>query len=248
MLLRFCAQIVKFLKKILYILLIVFVCPTFFAQAQKKPRIENLPKYDIRPYHFGFLLGVNKMDFVIKNSAQIDTANPIMTIKSDPQFGFNIGIVSDLKLGSHFDLRFIPGLSFGERRLEYNLRNDSGIVTALKKIESTFIDFPLVLKYKSARLTNTRAYVISGIKYSIDLASQAGKKDQNNNDLVKLKRNDWSTEFGVGFDFYLEYFKFSVEIKMAYGIRDLLVRDDTPYTSSINRLNSKITLISFLFE
>jgi hypothetical protein len=220
------------------------------AYGQGAPRPENLPKYDMRPYHFGFLLGANKMDFVIRNSDNFNQYDSIMKITPVPQMGFNIGIVSNLKLGNHFDLRFIPELAFGERILNYTLmQHDTMLVTQEKKIESTFIDFPLMLKYKSARFwANSRTYVVSGIKYSIDLASQAGKKDQNNNDLVKLKKNDLSYEFGVGFDFYLEYFKFAIEIRMGYGIKDLLVRDNTVYTNSIDRLRSKITTISFLFE
>lgn len=222
---------------------------TSTAIGQSKPRLQNLPKYDERHYHFGFLLGANKMDFAIKNAANFSQFDSIMVIKPKAQYGFNIGIVSDLKLGSHYNLRFIPALSFGDRRLEYTiLKNDTMLVNQEKKIESTFIDFPLLLKYKSARLVNTRAYILGGIKYSIDLASQAGKKDQNNDDLVKLKKTDWSSELGVGFDFYLEYFKFAVEVKMSYGLTDLLVRDNSIYTNSIDRLRSKIFLVSFLFE
>jgi len=239
-------------KKIFSILLfgLFFCLMAVNVSGQSMPRPENLPKYDVRPYHFGFLLGANKMDFTIRNKDNFNQYDSLMKITPAPQMGFNIGIVSNLKLGSHFDLRFIPALAFGERRLNYTLlQHDTMLVTQEKKIESTFIDFPLMLKYKSARFwVNSRSYVISGIKYSVDLASQAGKKDMNNNDLVKLKKNDLSYEFGVGFDFYLEYFKFAIEIKMAYGVKDLLVRDNTVYTNSIDRLHSKITTISFLFE
>jgi hypothetical protein len=239
-------------KRILSILLsgLFFCLIAINASGQKNPQLENLPKYDERHYHFGFLLGANKMDFAIRNTDNFNQYDSLMKITPAPQLGFNIGIVSDLKLGKHFDLRFIPELAFGERRLNYTLmQHDTMLVTQEKRIESTFIDFPLLLKYKSARfMANSRAYVVAGIKYSVDLASQAGKKDQNNNDLVKLKKNDLAYEFGVGFDFYLEYFKFAIEVKMGYGVKDLLVRDNTVYTNSIDRLHSKITTISFLFE
>jgi hypothetical protein len=215
--------------------------------AQKRPHIENLPKYDLRPYHFGFALCANKMDFSIKPDPRYQSTDSLLTIQSTPQYGFNIGIVSNLRLGNYADLRFLPTLSFGDRILDYTIKQDTSKESVSKKIESTFIDFPLLLKYKSKRLNNARAYVISGFQYSIDLASQAKKKDKNN-DLIKLKSNDFMYEFGVGFDFYLEYFKFTTELKMMYGMRDLLVRDNTLYTSSIKRLNSKIFQISLMFE
>ncbi|NVO02639.1 MAG: PorT family protein [Bacteroidetes bacterium] len=234
-----------------YILIIILVC-IFGLQAlpQGRVRLENLPRYDRKRLHFGFNLGINKMDFLIKPVEKLQTFDSLLEIHSKPAYGFNIGIVSNLKLAEHFDLRFIPALSFGERSLEYTyLKNDTNRITVLKKVESTFIDLPLLLKYKSARLINSRAYVITGFKYSIDMASQKGKKDLNSQEeIIKLRRNDFSYELGVGGDFYLEYFKFAVEIKMSYGLRDLLVRDNSFYTSSINKLNSKIFLISFLFE
>ena len=46
------------------------------------------------------------------------------------------------------------------------------IQTEKKKVESTLLDFPLYIKYKSERYNNFRSYVLVGIKYSIDIASQ----------------------------------------------------------------------------
>jgi len=217
------------------------------AIAQKHPHIENLPRYDLKPYHFGFALCINKMDFAIHPVSDYKTFDSLLTIQSTPQWGFNIGIVSNLRVGNYADLRFVPTLSFGQRILDYTLKSGNKSVDTSKKIESTFLDFPLIIKYKSKRLNNVRAYVLSGFQYSLDLASQAKKKARNQ-DVVKLKANDYYFEFGVGFDFYLEYFKFSTELKMMYGLRDLLKRDGTVYTQSIDRLNSKIFQLSFLFE
>jgi len=228
-------------RKFLWIIILI---PVFvFAQ---KPRIENLPKFDLKPYHFGFALCLNKMDFSIR-TAENYVSDSLFVIESDPQLGFNIGIVSDLRLGEFSNLRFIPTLSFGQRNLIYTLSIKDSIVKTTKKIESTFIDFPLMLKYTSKRLNNFRAYIIGGAQYSIDLASQAKKKDKEN-DLVKLKQNDICCDLGVGFEFYLNYFKLTTELKMIYGMRDMLKRDNTVYTTSIDRINSKIFQLSFLFE
>lgn len=235
------------IKKYFFVFVVISLAFPLWASAQRV-RIQNLPKYDLKPYHFGFALAANKMDFSIKPVDNFNSLDSVMVIESQPQWGFNIGIISNLRLGQSMDLRFIPTLSFGDRILNYSLvENDTFRITRPKKIESTFIDFPLILKYKSQRMNNARAYVLTGFRYSIDLASQAKKIDRKK-DLVKLKQNDMLFEFGVGFDFYLTNFKFATEIKMAYGIRDLLERDNSVYTKSIKRLNSKIFQISFLFE
>jgi hypothetical protein len=235
-------------KSIIYLfipLIIFFVGFPRISYGQKLTQIENLPKFDIKPYHFGFALCINKMDFAIHPSPNYKDS--LLVIKSIPEWGFNIGIISNLRLNNYADLRFVPTLSFGERILNYTLNNDTSVIQTSKKIESTFIDFPLLLKYKSKRLNNVRAYVIAGAQYSIDLASQAKKKDKIN-DLVKLEQNDFLYQVGVGFDFYLVYFKFATELKMSYGVHDLLKHDNTIYTNSIDKLNSKIFQLSFLFE
>ena len=188
------------------------------------------------------------MDFAIKPMQDFKQFDSLFTLQSASNWGFDIGIVSNMRLNQYFDLRFIPTLSFGDRNLIYKLAyKDSIIYNETKKVESTLLEFPFLLKYKSARLTNVRAYVVGGAKYSIDLASKQGKKDQSEV-LIKLRKHDFAFELGVGFDFYLEYFKFATELKMSYGIKDLLIRDQTIYTNPFDRLTSKSMMISFLFE
>lgn len=161
----------------------------FDAMAQKKT-VLNLQNYDKQAYHFGFILGINQMLFTVK---PIDNLNyqdwepyqfpdlfvdslRVLSVTSTPTPGFTIGILGNLRLGDSWDLRFIPALSFGERLLRYNLLTyDQGVEAideVTKSVTSTFIDFPLEFRYKSKRLNNFRAYVLGGLKYTLDLASQ----------------------------------------------------------------------------
>ena len=55
-------------------------------------------------------------------------------------------------------------------------------------------------------------------------------------------------ELGFGLDFYLEYFKFSPQIKISYGLLNLLTNDSTIYTESINKLTTNGWMLSFTFE
>ena len=209
---------------------------------------KNLQRYDVNPYHFGFTLGFNQMDFVVKKVSNYRSIDSLHVLESSPGSGFNIGIVSNLRLGMFWDLRFIPSLYFGQRQLNYTYVKKNKTMTDVKTIESNLLDFPLLFKYKSARMTNTRVYVIGGLAYTLDLASLSKKKSAINEVLVKLNRDDFTYQLGVGFDFYLTYFKFSTELKMEFGTKNLIKKEDNFYNNPIDKLNSKMMILSFTFE
>ena len=139
-------------------------------------------------------------------------------------------------------------LVFGERHLIYSFVDSiNNIEREKKKVESTLLDFPIYIKYKSKRYNNFRSYVLFGIKYSLDITSQ---KDIVNEDevIIKLNPNDFMGEIGFGMDFYLEFFKFSPQIKISRGVVNLLDRDQTVYTKSIKNLYTNGWMLSFTFE
>jgi len=215
----------------------------FFSQ---KPKPENLRKYDRQWIHFGFLLGINHADFIVRPNSFNTSVYVVEPIGDN---GFSLGIVSNLRLGLYFDLRLIPTLSFSQRALEYTLvDNKNTLITKIKKIESTFIEFPLDLKYKSVRINNGRAYVLGGLRYSLDLASQKNVEKEDD-ELVKLKSNDFSYEVGFGIDFYMKYFKLSPVIVLAIGTNNMLIKEKgNLFSESLDKLNSKILQISVTFE
>lgn len=218
-----------------------------FAQRKK---VENLPAFDHKIIHFGFTLGVNSTDFIMKhNLAKVDS---LLSLQTQKQSGFNLGIVSDLHMTPLLNLRFIPALSFAQRNLEYIFLNRRGERELnVKAVESTFIEFPLNVKYRSERVNNFAAYILGGFKYSIDLASQAHVDNTSNapqDIVIKLKKHSYSYEAGFGMDFFLKYFKFATEIKLSMGLNDLFINDQTIYAKPIESLRSKIILVSFTFE
>jgi hypothetical protein len=184
---------------------------------------------------------------IIADSAQIYGLEGLHT------YGFTIGIVSNLRLGKYFDLRFIPALAFGERELIYTIekyrRGEKELMEMEKKVYSTFVEFPMHIKYKSKRIHNTRAYVLGGFKYALDLASEAKKnQDELDNKHIKLNRHNLYYEVGVGFDFYTNYFKFGTELKMSYSLDNVVKDEGYLYTDMLDSLKSKMFLLSFTFE
>jgi hypothetical protein len=222
--------------------------PTEAFSQRKAFGFQNQQEHDFKRYHFGFSLGVNKMNFALKPNhklADFDYTLP------EPDFGFHIGIVSNLKLDRLWDLRFVPTLSFGDRYIYYHDEGkgfSNNFPDEIGAFDPTLLEFPLHLKFKSERMINTRVYVIGGFKYSYDLAStEEGEADDIP---VRIGRNDIHYELGFGVDYYFYYFKFAAEIKASFGMLNLARPGELPpvYFDSIDRLNSKSIMISFLFE
>jgi hypothetical protein len=259
------------LKRILITFLSLILLVLSFtdeARAQKK-KVQNLPAYDLAPYHFGFILGLNQMLFAVKpvenlpfikwDSEELTDdffgadSGYVYSVTSTPSPGFTIGILGNLRTGKYTDLRFIPSLSFGERVLNYDVLvyrdgDEPLFVSTQKSITSTLIDFPLEFKYKSKRLNNMRGYVLVGAAYTLDLASQSKAERESDNFSVKINKHDLLLSAGVGFDFYTNYFKFGTQLKMSYGFNNMIKYEDNMYTNSIESLRSKVFLLSFTFE
>lgn len=212
--------------------------------------VPNLQKYDNQLFHFGFLLGYNQFDFTIRSKADLSEYDSLMVVNTAAMSGFNLGIIADLRLGKYFDLRLIPGLSFGDRVVNYTiLYPDQSRLVTKKNIESVYLDIPLLFKFKSSRMHNVRAYVIGGAQYSLDLISAAKKQNNNPREIMlKLYPNDVQAQVGVGIDFYCTYFKFTTEFKMSFGLMNLIVQEDNMYATSVQSLKSKMWQISFTFE
>jgi hypothetical protein len=163
--------------------------------------------------------------------------------------GINIQIVTDYRPARYLDIRFLPGVSFGQRVVRYY--KDNVLYNDQQKLESSFLEFPVLLKLKGDRLNNVRPYVVTGLNYRYDLA---GKKEYDPDKPVylRLKRPDLYYELGAGLDFYLTYFKLSVELKMSNGFGDVLVKEAAPghaeFYNAIEKMKSQIWVLSFHFE
>ena len=232
--------------KWIYIALIILLQGTL-ASAQILNIQKRSPKYDYRPLHFGFEIGFNYIDFDIQPIETLQSLPGLYSIESADRPGITLLLISDLRIGEHLNLRFTPGISYTQRDLFYRITDPfSGtIFETFKQVESTFIEFPLLMKFKSVRVNNYRAYLLTGVKFMLDMASQEKVDDP---DLLRIIKSDLSYEFGVGFDFYFDYFKFSPQIKTSFGINNVLVNDGTIYTAGIDQLQTRAVLISFCFE
>jgi hypothetical protein len=227
------------------LLLACFAAITVPADAQQQRGPQNRKEYYGDPIHFGFFLGVNRTNFVVvPTQAWPDSLKSVL---SKPHTGFDLGIVSELRLMEYACLRFTPEIAFGSRSLEYSFMGvDTNVIE--KKIESTWLNFPLLLKIRSKRLNNIAAYMIGGARYTLDLASQKDANNTAGQEIIKLYNHDFGFEAGAGIDFFLPYFKFGIEVRTGLGVKNLLVKDNTQYSNAVDVLRSKVFLIALTFE
>lgn len=236
-------------KQFLYIIFpVAFLLIHYDLSAQKqKPKNESW--YDEKLIHFGFSLGANVMDFNITPSQKYLSQDSLYPDVSKLNPGINIQIVTDFRPANHMDIRFLPGVSFGQRNIRYY--KNQKIYNDGQKLESSFLEFPFLLKLKGDRLNNVRPYVIGGFNYRYDLAAKK-EFDPAKQIYIRIKRPDLYYEAGAGMDFYLPYFKLSVELKMSKGITDILIKDYAPghpeYVNAIEKMKSQIWILAFHFE
>ena len=234
------------MKKIVVLILLTFTL-NGFAQFTKsmfsKDPIINLENFQNKRLYFGYYLGFNSYDFKI----DYKTVGPDIQVKKTT--GFNVGIVGDLKLHEYINLRFEPGLYYTKRDLYYP--GFTKKIDALREVNSTYIHFPLLLKFSSLRTGNVRPYIEGGLSTTLNLSSNSKSIDDNLEQRFRVK--PWTTnyELGFGIDLFSEYFIFSPSIRGVFGLKDELIRDkdpNSPWTSNIESIKSRAVFINFTFH
>lgn len=214
---------------------------------------QNLPNVDFKRFHFGFNVGLNVMDFGIKQSMLVQDGAIYQAEVSSLMPGFSVGLIGSVRLGEYFNLRLVPSLNLGERTLSY--MNDQTDDIFKSTVKTTSITIPLHIKYSSVRVNNVRPYLLAGGGVLFDFSHDKSMP-------VLLNYADYYVEFGVGCTFYFEYFRFSPEIRFALGLSNILTpwdkRLESPgeylepsyqkYSDALSRLTSRFLTIAFNFE
>lgn len=206
----------------------------------------NYLGFEQKPYFFGITLGYNVADYRVFYSRNFVLNDSILTAESVTGPGFNLGIVSNLKIGNYFDFRFLPTLSFAERNLSYSAPNDVR-QPYTRRIESVFVEFPFHVRYKSAPYRDKRLFIIAGVKYAFDVASDSRTRQAA--ELVKVSPTDFSIEYGAGMQMFFPYFIFSPEFKVSQGLGNVLIYDGNLEQSTVlDKILSRTFTISLHFE
>lgn len=239
-----------------FIVLLLLLSVTAGASAQRHVfGAPNLTRYDDKIYHFGFSLGVGTYNYILTsnpNLTYLDGCDSLHVVNPRSGKSFGFGIVSDLRMGKFFDLRFIPSFSFPDCKIQYYCNTDNANESFANGSANgiVFLDLPLLLKFKSTRMMNNiRAYVLAGAQYSFNLVYSKVQKLSPNmaKEVLLVNAHDVMAQVGVGFDFYCTYFKLATELKFSLGLIDQLQKEGK-YVGAISSLRSKGFQISITFE
>jgi len=206
----------------------------------------NFLDFQQKPYYFGITLAYNASRFRVFHSDDFILNDSINTAQAVSGPGFNLGIVSNLKVGQYFDFRFLPTLSFAERNIQYSGTAESRRPYT-RKVESVFVELPFHVRYKSAPFKDKRVFVVTGVKYSFDVASDSRTRQAE--ELVRIAPTDFAFEIGAGVQFFFPYFIFSPEFKVSQGLGNVLIFNESLDQSSvIEKIISRTFTVSLHFE
>lgn len=239
------------MRKTVIIILLV-LSTNGYAQFTKsmfsKNPIINLETWQKQRLYFGYYLGFNNYDFKIDYKSYEEISQDIQVKKTT---GFNVGVVADLRLQEYINLRFEPGLYYTKRDLYFPDPELTTKTDYLREVNSTYINFPLLLKFSSLRTGNVRPYLVGGMSTTLNLSSNSKSIDDNLEQRFRVKTWTMNYELGFGIDFFSEYFIFSPSIRGSFGIGDELIRDkdpNSPWTSNIESMKSRAILVNFTFH
>lgn len=229
------------------LLLLSTLCIAIGTSAQTR-KVQNRPYIDQRLWHYGFLVGMHVQDYKIVSNGHV-TEDGQVWFADVPEYspGFSVGVLGELYLNKYMSLRFVPTLSFGDKRVVWH-EQETGERES-QQVRSAYLGVPIDLKVAAERFNNYRPYVMVGISPTMDLSVKKARP-------LLVKPFDCFIEVGVGCDIYLPFFKLIPELKFCFGLANIIDKKRTDltdnslmkFTESIDKVKSRMIALTFYFE
>ncbi|WP_289158436.1 porin family protein [uncultured Muribaculum sp.] len=225
-------------------------CAGTGAAQQRNDKLLNRPYADLRRWHLGFSVGMHTLDLSFTHNG-FTTDNGETWFMEQPDFspGFCVNGLLDVRLNDYFNVRFTPGMYFGNRVVKmHDTTNDAW---QQQNIKSNYVVIPVDLKFSATRYHNVRPYLVGGVMGVFDVSKKRPRE------FLRLKSTDFMLTAGFGCDIYLPYFKLCPEIKFCFGLSDILKHErpdfeDDPdgmkFTNSLKKATTQMVVLSFYFE
>lgn len=236
--------------KILLCCFLLLSCAVTGAAQQRNDKLLNRPYADLRRWHLGFSVGMHTLDLSFTHNG-FTTDNGETWFMEQPDFspGFCVNGLLDVRLNDYFNVRFTPGMYFGNRVVKmHDTTNDAW---QQQNIKSNYVVIPVDLKFSATRYHNVRPYLVGGVMGVFDVSKKRPRE------FLRLKSTDFMLTAGFGCDIYLPYFKLCPEIKFCFGLSDILKHErpdfeDDPdgmkFTNSLKKATTQMVVLSFYFE
>ena len=194
--------------------------------------------------NWGYYLGFNRYDFQFEYENEIGE-----DILVEQSYGFNVGLIGEMRINKFLDVRFEPGLLYSQRNLGFPGFDNAQ--DAIREVRSTYIRFPLLLKISTKRFNNIKPFIVAGAYTAINLGAKEDSLEDNSSGEFRMVKNVYGYELGFGIDIYTEYFKFTPSIRGVFALNDELIRDEdpnSPWTGNIAAMRTRGIFINFTFE
>ena len=233
--------------KILFLLAMLLSLSSGSVLAQKQ-KLRNLPYYDQRLLHWGFSLGLDLTDMVITHSGNA-AGEGWWAMCPDVNPAFMVGLMGDLAITEHLNLRVSPSIHFQERKVAFRREVNGVEEKNSQQLKSTYLEVPVSLKVSTRRINNYRPYLVTGLQGSFDLLHEKEAP-------LELRRFDLGIHIGVGCDLYLPFFKLAPELRFNLGLLDMIdherkkLKDQAmmPYTHAVQSARNTGMSLIFWFE
>lgn len=236
----------------------ISLCLCFFTALHalaQEARVQNRPYTDLRPMHFGIVVGTNLQDTEFSNVGMTTlpdgSQSEIYCDQNSWSNGFNVGVLLETRLNEFFAFRAAPQLYFGTHDFTFynKLHPEENLEKKIQTLRTVYVGMNLDLIYAAQRFNNHRPYLMMGLAPMLNLTA-------NDTDYISMKRGDVFFEAGLGCDIYLPFFKLRPELKFMYGLTNSLntkrdIKTDNPilpYVKSVDKARNKMIVLSFYFE
>lgn len=230
------------LKKRIYILFTLLILININTNAQLRKE-KNQPYADQKMYHLGFALGIHAQDMNLMHTGNHELYAEI------PSYGvgFTVSIIGDRYISEYFNLRLIPTLHFGEKKMVF--KDQTNGIEYKTSVKGNYVSLPLQVKINAGRIDNYRPYITVGGYTAMNISNE---KDA----IIRLKKMDYGLEFGLGCNFYLPLFKLCPELKFSLGLADVINKgrsdltdkDLLKFTESLSSGKNRMISLIFNFE
>jgi hypothetical protein len=231
-----------------FLLLFAFFSPFLsLPSSAQKEVMRNQPYADLKLYHFGFHIGLQAQDLLLYHHNNGEEEEQWFAEIPSYSPGFSVGVMVDFFMNLYVNFRITPTIHFGDRNFLFREQHSGELFRTTSR--SNYVTLPLDFKFSSMRINNYRPYLLSGVYGALDIGRKKGNP-------ILLRQLDYGLTFGLGCDFYLPFFKFCPELRLAFGIpdlletdrRDLTDRDRSKYTHSLRKVTSRMVVLTFYFE
>jgi len=219
------------------------------AQGQGYRR-KHLEYYDDKPIHYGILFAVPFTNFNFKHNDYFVSKNAAgayqdttYLIQSPTKAAFRMGFTINAYLNDRFDIRTTPSVSLYERQVKFSYPDGT---EKIEKRESTWIEVPLLLKYKSQRRVNSRMYMVAGATFGIE--TNVKRSRGTGAGTLSTKSSDVTLDYGVGFEQFFEFFKLAPELRFSHGLTNIFQPSKGSLGSGLNKMTTHTVTLYLNFE